>query len=125
MPALRGLPVLLLLALVLSASACLGGARSGTVLGVVVVEGGPLPQPAQSDGRPVDSAPLVVRGRTQSGHVLVRRLTADGRGRFRLTLPPGRYRITAPIFGNVRGPHRRVVVHAGRTLHVRLVGDVI
>jgi hypothetical protein len=85
----------------LFSSGCLGSstsapaARSGTVSGLVVIEGGGDSQIASNGGvaelRTVKAAqPLVITGRTAAGRRLVRHSrTDDARGRFRLRLPAG------------------------------------
>jgi hypothetical protein len=123
----------------LFSSGCLGGssaaptttsvARTGTVSGLVVIEGGGS-QIASNGGiaelRTVKAAPLVITGRTTSGRRLVRRSRTDARGRFRLRLPAGRYTIAARIFPVAPvQPHRKVVVVAGRSVAITIKGTVI
>lgn len=132
------LPFALVCGAALFAAGCLGSssatstttaaARTGTVSGLVGIDGGG--QTASNGGvaelRTVKAAPVVITGRTSAGRRLVHRLTTDARGRFRLRLPAGRYRITARIFPVAPvQPHRIVVVIAGRTVAVTIKGLVI
>ncbi len=118
----------------LFSSGCLGSststpaASSGTVSGLVVIEGGS--QVASNGGvaelRTVKAAPLVITGRTTAGRRLVRHSRTDARGRFRLRLPAGRYTVAARIFPVAPvQPHRIVVVVAGRSVAVTIKGTVI
>jgi predicted phage tail protein len=118
----------------LFSSGCLGSststpaARSGTVSGLVVIEGGS--QVASNGGvaelRTVKAAPLVITSRTTAGRRLVRHSRTDARGRFRLRLPAGRYTVTARVFPVAPvQPHRIVVVIAGKAVAVTIKGTVI
>jgi hypothetical protein len=97
-------------------------AAAAGVSGVVVIEGGPLP-----GVRAVRWAPLVVEGTTAAGPRLMRHRMTDGKGRFTLRLPPGRYTVTAVIFGGEAlgsQPHSKVLVTRGQPVRVRITGYV-
>lgn len=102
------------------------GKTFGTVSGLVVIEGGPAVVSGQSDVRPVKNAIIDVSGRSAAGGIIVCLLTANGRGRFRVVLPPGRYKLIARIFpANPDHPQRSVVVEAGQSIRVLLKGYVV
>ena len=103
-----------------------GSGNQGTVSGLVVVEGGKDPMFGGSDINPVKAALVLVTGTDTSGAKVVRHLTCDGHGRFRVRLSPGRYTFLAQIFpANPTHPRKSVVVVRGRHSHVVLKGYVI
>jgi hypothetical protein len=65
--------------------------------GVVVIEGGPPPVFGSPPvgARPYPHVPVLVTGTTAAGVHVVRRLVADGHGRFALKLRPGKYIVAA------------------------------
>jgi hypothetical protein len=106
------------------------GGHAPAVTGTVVIEGGPPAlNSGGSDVRPVPAAHLVVTGTTTAGAHLVRRLTTDAHGHFRLALLPGHYVVTARIFGPANRslaeqPHAAVVVRQGHPIQVQIKGIV-
>jgi hypothetical protein len=122
----------------LLSSGCLGGSsatptttsveRTGIVSGLVVIDGGA--QVADNGGvahlRTVKSARLLITGRTAAGAHLVRHSTTGKNGRFRLSLPAGRYTVAAEIFGSAPvQPHKVARVEAGQAVTNRITGLVI
>ena len=75
---------------------------TGTVSGLVVVEGGKDPMFGGSDINPMKYARVVVTGWDTSGAKVERHLTCDRHGRFRVRLSPGRYTFLAQIFRRTR-----------------------
>ncbi len=104
------------------------GKTPGTISGLVVVEGGPPPLPGQSPSgvRRVKNAPIRITGETAAGARMVANLTSDGRGRFRIDLPTGRYTIIARIFRSAPTQPQvdSVVVNGGQTTRVRITGSL-
>ena len=98
---------------------------------VVMDDGGGIPSATSDSGsRPIGSVPVFVRGVTVSGRRLQRRLRADGRGRFRLNLPPGTYTFTAILdrasTSIADQPNTTLAVRlgqAGRPLPVRIIAS--
>jgi hypothetical protein len=79
-----------------------------------------------SDINPVKATRVLITGTETSGAKVVRHLTCDGHGRFRVRLGPGRYTFLAQIFpANPTHPRRSVVVVRGRHSHIVLKGYVI
>lgn len=108
-----------------------GGLRAPAVTGVVRVEGGPPTVAGNgSDFYPLRHATLVVNGATAAGATLVRRFRADAQGHFGVSLPAGRYTVTALAYGPETRPlstqpHARVTVTTGHPVSIRLTGHVI
>jgi hypothetical protein len=99
---------------------------TGTVSGLVVVEGGKDPMFGGSDIRPVKNASVLVTGTDASGAKVERHLTCDGHGRFAVALNPGRYTFLAQIFPeNPTHPRRSVLVERGQGARIVLKGSVI
>jgi hypothetical protein len=99
---------------------------TGTVSGLVVVEGGKDPMFGGSDINPVKRAFVLVTGRTTAGAKVDRHLTCDMHGRFRVRLNPGHYTFLAQIFpANPTHPRKLVVVERGQNSHIVLKGYVI
>ena len=107
-----------------------GGVAAPAVTGVVQIEGGPPTVAGNgSDFRPLRHATLVVNGTTAAGAPLVRRSRADAQGHFTLSLPAGRYTVTALAYGPATRPlstqpHARVTVTPGHPVSIRLTGHV-
>jgi hypothetical protein len=79
-----------------------------------------------SDINPVKAALVLVTGRDTSGAKVVRHLTCDRHGRFRVRLSPGRYTFLAQLFpANPTHPRKSVVVVRGRNSHIVLKGHAI
>jgi hypothetical protein len=97
-----------------------GAGGSAPVSGVVSWEGGPA-VPVGSPPRVVKHALLVVSGTTLAGLNITRHATTNGLGRFQLRLPPGRYVITARVFGS---PHSTIVVKRGQPIQLHIVEQV-
>jgi hypothetical protein len=98
------------------------------VNGVVRVDGG-APHPDRSGEPPLRDARIVITGTTASGVTLVRRLTADGEGRFAAKLPSGRYTVTALAYGPASRPldtqPQAVVTVTGRPVRLRLTSHLV
>jgi hypothetical protein len=106
------------------------GSGKATVIvsGLVVVEGGPPPLSGQSPSgvRPVKYAAIRITGRSAVGGRVVRKLTCDEHGRFRIDLPPGRYAVVAKVFRSATQQPgvESVVVNDGQTTRVRITGSL-
>jgi hypothetical protein len=100
-------------------------ARPAVVSGVVGID---LDVEGNGSGyHPQPYARIVVTGNPAAGTPVVRRFTADGLGRFKLALPPGRYTVTAIVVGPATTPlswqpHTRVTVIRGHPVNIRLTG---
>ena len=122
-----GCPALFLAALVAATCpACMGGSASPPTTGVlrgqvyVVDSGGGILMvgPIQAHPRrPRLRFRVTVRGVTATGGRLDRVVRTDARGRFRLRLPAGRYKLGGPL--RSRASAR---VQSGRTVSVLLTG---
>jgi hypothetical protein len=103
-----------------------GSAATGTVWGLVVVEGGKDPPPGESDIRPAGGAFILVSGTSTSGTKVERHLVCDNHGHFRVKLSPGRYTFVAQIFPeNPTHPRRSVVVERGQSASIVLKGYLV
>jgi hypothetical protein len=97
-------------------------ARAGPVpvAGIVETQGGPPLANPGPDLHPIRSARVLVSGVTLSGRRVHRRMSADRRGRFSLSLLPGNYRFTAVLYQGAiplsQEPHTSVHVRRGQTL---------
>src|SRR4051794_9785661 len=91
------------------------GVQSGSLVGVVAVEGG------KTEFSPLPGVNVRVVGGGVSRH-----LTSDRYGRFHTRLPSGRYVVTAVFAGGGTGsdPRKSVVVSAGKPSRVKLIGFV-
>ena len=89
-----------------------GGHQSGSLVGVVAVEGG------KTEFSPLPGVNVRVVGGGVS-----RRLRSDRYGRFHIRLPAGRYVVTAVFAGGGTGsdPRKSVVVSAGKPSRVKLI----
>jgi hypothetical protein len=89
-----------------------GGQQSGSLSGVVAMEGG------KTDFSPLPGVNVRVIGGDVSRH-----LTSDRYGRFHTRLPAGRYVVTAVFAwgGTGSDPRESVVVSAGRPARVKLI----
>jgi hypothetical protein len=92
---------------------------ASAVSGIVVTEGA---LPSGPSGRPSvhpnAAAEVLVTGRTAAGARIVRRLTTDAKGRFRLELQPGRYAVALRGAPSTR---EEIVAEEGRPIAVRLL----
>ena len=132
-----------LVGLAVLGSGCLGGssavsqnaapgAKSGTLSGLVVIDGAGGQEATVADNGgiahlyPVKAAPLVITGRTAAGKRLVRHSTTNKRGQFHLSLPAGRYTVAAQIFRSAPvQPHKIVVIEIGHAVRIRITGHVL
>jgi hypothetical protein len=93
-----------------------------TIEGLVQIKGGPPVGPPYREFRAFGHARVLITGITTAGGALVRRVTADARGRFACDLPPGRYTVTLTRYGGPQAmrPEARVDVAGGNSEYVRL-----
>lgn len=86
---------------VLLQSGCASSTPSSGIDGQCVVQilPGPVPNPEEKDHleKPTPLAGAGVRVLEGSGEQIIKGITADARGRFRLILPPGQYRLMASL----------------------------
>jgi hypothetical protein len=98
----------------------------GTVDGRVVVRGG-VQFPHAKKPRPATNTPFTFVAVPASGTMVVRHVKTAAHGRFRLHLPPGRYRVggtfteSAPL---AQAANKALFVSAGRVVHARLTESV-
>jgi hypothetical protein len=87
--------------------------------GVVETQGGPPLANPGPDLHPIRSAQVLVSGIAVSGRRVHRRMIADRRGRFSLSLLPGSYRFTAVLYQGAiplsQEPHTSVRIRVGQT----------
>jgi hypothetical protein len=99
----------------------------GTVDGRVVVLGG-VEFPHAKKPLPATNTPFTFVAVPASGTMVVRHLKTNAHGRFRLRLPPGRYRVgatfnkSAPLAAAAK---KVLLVAAGRVVQVRLTEFVL
>jgi hypothetical protein len=124
------------LALALLAPGCLGASSSGSsggpaathvgvLTGLVAVEGS-----AGGDNggiahlHTVKSAPVLIIGVAAGGGRIVRHSKTDPRGRFRVTLPSGRYTVDVRLSRSapIRLSRKIVTVRPGKTVRLRFFG---
>jgi hypothetical protein len=90
------------------------------VTGLVETQGGPALANPGPDLHPIRSARVLVSGVTLSGRRVHRRMSADRRGRFTLSLLPGTYRFTAVLYQGAiplsQEPHTSVRIRVGQTI---------
>jgi hypothetical protein len=93
-----------------------------SIEGLVQIKGGPPVGPPYREFRAFSHAPLVVTGMSAVGGAMVRRVTADARGRFAVDLPPGHYTVTLTTYGGPQAmrPEARVDVAGDSSAYVRL-----
>lgn len=95
---------------------------SATVTGFLGTDSGP-----GASFHPSRFVAVLVAGETAAGTHLVRHLRTNGRGRFAVKLPPGRYRLTGLAFAASglplkAQPQATISVRRGHPVHVRIVG---
>ena len=98
----------------------------GTVDGRVVVQGG-VQFPHHKKPRPATNTPFTFVAVPASGRMVVRHLKTDSHGRFRLHLPPGRYRVGGTFTNSeplAQAAKNVILVRAGRVAHVQLTERV-
>jgi hypothetical protein len=98
----------------------------GTVDGRVVVQGG-VQFPHHKKPRPATNTPFTFVAVPASGRMVVRHLETDAHGRFRLHLPPGRYRVGGTFTKSeplAQAAKEVLLVSAGRVVRVRLIEGV-
>jgi hypothetical protein len=101
-------------------------ADTGTVAGRVVVSGG-VQFPDHKKPAPATNTPFTFVAIPASGPMIVRHLKTDREGRFRLDLPPGRYRFGCTFVASeplAQAARQSMVVLAGRVVRVRLIEGV-
>jgi hypothetical protein len=98
----------------------------GTVAGRVVVLGG-VQFPHHKKPLPATNTPFTFVAVLGTGQMTVRHLKTDGEGRFRLDLPPGRYRVGGTFTASeplAQAARRVVLLRAGQAVHLRLTESV-
>ena len=97
-------------------------AAQHTIEGLVQIKGGPPVGPPYREFRVFSHAPMLVTGITAAGRALVRRVSADARGRFAFDLPPGHYTVTLATYAGPQSmrPEARVDVARGSSAYMRL-----
>jgi hypothetical protein len=99
---------------------------TGTIAGRIVVSGG-VQFPGVKGPFPAMNTPFTFVAAPATGAVVVRRLRTDRAGRFRVALPPGRYKVGATFIASEplrQAAGKLLVVGAGHTVHVRLTEEV-
>jgi hypothetical protein len=123
----RGCGLILLLGALLSVNTALGAQRSGLAGRVVKAPICPVeyrPPRPECAPRPLEATLRIERlGR----HALVRTVRSDSNGRFRISLSPGAYRVTALPIGKSKLPRpprpTRVLVRAGQFTTIEIAYD--
>jgi hypothetical protein len=98
----------------------------GTVVGRVVVSGGVM-FPHHKKPLPATNTSFTFVAIPATGNMLVRHLKTDGKGRFRIDLPPGRYRVGSTFTASeplAEAARKVMLVQAGRVVHLRLTEAV-
>jgi hypothetical protein len=100
--------------------------KTGTVAGRVVVKGG-VQFPHRKKPPPATDTRFTFVAIPASGPMIVRHLKTDREGRFRLDLPPGRYRFGRTFVASeplAQAARQSNVVRVGRVVRVRLIEGV-
>lgn len=107
--------------------AAYASSKTGTVAGRVVVRGG-VQFPHREKPPPATNTRFTFVAIPATGPGIVRRLKTDGKGRFRLDLPAGRYRFGCTFVASeppAQAARQSMVVRAGQVVHVRLIESVM
>jgi hypothetical protein len=100
--------------------------KTGTVGGRVFVKGG-VQFPRRKKPPPATNTRFTFVAIPASGPMIVRHLKTDREGRFRLDVPPGRYRFGCTFVASeplAQAARQSMVVQAGRVVRVRLIESV-
>jgi hypothetical protein len=104
-------------------------ATAVAITGDVAFSGGATFSTSASQAQPIRSAPMLVRGVTDSGRRIVRRFSAGRDGRFALVLAPGTYTFTAVLYQGAiplsHEPHTRARVRRGQHPPIHITETVI
>ncbi len=100
-----------------------GNHATGRLVGTFVTDGGvSAPTGSHSDITPVQNAPILILGTSDSGKHIEQGATTDHDGKFAVNLPPGQYTIENGVYTKLKVPAH---VAAGSMTRKRLVVHVL